>query len=111
MISKMAAETAHLQEIARVQAAPGYKRPWWADGEYDEARAEECNDKGMELFAKKQFAAGWAWQSCFARRVKDADAVERKKRGFELRVDDVPGGVEYPASHTCVGRMRRSTSG
>jgi hypothetical protein len=55
LIREMEVETVHLQEVARVQAGPDYKRPWWADGEYDEERAEECNDKGMELFAKKQF--------------------------------------------------------
>ena len=47
--------TAALDAMAVEQSAPGYVRPWWKDGEYDEARAEAANDRGMEAYAARRF--------------------------------------------------------
>ena len=47
--------TAALDAMAVEQSAPGYARPWWKDGEYDEARAEAANDRGMEAYAARRF--------------------------------------------------------
>ena len=47
--------TAALDAMAVEQSAPGYARPWWKDGEYDEARAEAANDRGMEAYAERRF--------------------------------------------------------
>jgi len=47
--------TAVLDAMAVEQSAPEYARPWWKDGEYDEARAEAANDRGMEAYAERRF--------------------------------------------------------
>lgn len=47
--------TAALDAMAVEQSAPGYVRPWWKDGEYDEARAEAENDRGMAAYAERRF--------------------------------------------------------
>ena len=47
--------TVALDAMAIKQRMPEYKRPWWKDGEYDEARAEAANDRGMEAYAEQRF--------------------------------------------------------
>jgi len=44
-LDAIAAETAALNQLAEQQQA-GQPTPWWADGEYDAARAEAANDAG-----------------------------------------------------------------
>ena len=55
-LAAMRASTAALDEMAVAQSSPTYERPWWADGEYDERRAEAANDAGVAAFRAKRFA-------------------------------------------------------
>jgi tetratricopeptide (TPR) repeat protein len=55
-IAQMRATTSDLEDMAAAQAAPDYVHEWWKDGEYDEARAEAANDRGMDAFGRKRWA-------------------------------------------------------
>ena len=51
--------TAELDAMSIAQSSPSYHRPWWADGEYDEARAEVANDLGVASFAARDWSAAF----------------------------------------------------
>ena len=53
-IEQLKALTAQVEHIAHAQAQPTYKTPWWMDGEYDDTRAEEHNDRGVALQKQKK---------------------------------------------------------
>lgn len=40
LAARIAEETQALEELAEKQRSPEYQQPWWADGEYDDARAD-----------------------------------------------------------------------
>lgn len=40
LLAKATEHTAVLEALATAQAEPAYERPWWQDGEYDNARAD-----------------------------------------------------------------------
>ena len=67
--------TAALDAMAVEQSAPGYARPWWKDGEYDEARAEAANDRGMEAYAERRFRDAHA-------DFTDAARLEPRRAGY-----------------------------
>ena len=51
--------TAELDAMSIAQSSPSYHRPWWADGEYDEARAEAANDLGVASFRARDWSAAF----------------------------------------------------
>ena len=55
-IEQLKALTFQVEDIAHRQAQPGYTTPWWMDGDYDETRAEEHNDRGAQLCKEKKHA-------------------------------------------------------
>ena len=55
-IEQLKALTFQVEDIAHKQAQPGYQTPWWMDGDYDETRAEEHNDRGAQLCKEKKHA-------------------------------------------------------
>ena len=40
LLGQINEHTAGLEQLWEQQKQPEYKRPWWADGEYNEARAD-----------------------------------------------------------------------
>ena len=55
-LGRMAALTRELSELSAAQAREdASEMPWWRDGEYDEARAEEANDDGMRKMDAKMY--------------------------------------------------------
>ena len=46
LLRQIAEHTAALEALAEAQRAPGASRPWWADGEYDAARADRWGRPG-----------------------------------------------------------------
>ncbi len=40
LAARIVEETQAIEEMAVQQRSPGYQQPWWADGEYDAARAD-----------------------------------------------------------------------
>lgn len=75
VIAQMRETTADLEDMATKQASPDYERPWWKDGEYDEARAEAANDRGMEAFAAKR------WKDAFDE-YTEAIRLEPRRAGY-----------------------------
>ncbi|KDD74072.1 hypothetical protein H632_c1597p0, partial [Helicosporidium sp. ATCC 50920] len=56
LLSAVERESTALDALSQDQAASS--RPWWADGEYDAARADEANDLGViKLREAKQHSA------------------------------------------------------
>ena len=53
-IEQLKSLTAQVEHIAHAQAQPNYRTPWWMDGEYDDARAEAHNDRGVALQRQKK---------------------------------------------------------
>ena len=53
-IEQLKSLTAQVEHIAHAQAQPNYRIPWWMDGEYDDARAEAHNDRGVALQKQKK---------------------------------------------------------
>ncbi len=53
-IEQLKSLTAQVEHIAHAQAQPNYHTPWWMDGEYDDARAEAHNDRGVALQKQKK---------------------------------------------------------
>ena len=53
-IEQLKSLTAQVEHIAHAQAQPNYRTPWWMDGEYDDARAEAHNDRGVALQKQKK---------------------------------------------------------
>ena len=51
--------TAELDAMSIAQSSPSYHRPWWAGGEYDEARAEVANDLGVASFRARDWSAAF----------------------------------------------------
>ena len=95
-LAAMRASTAALDEMAVAQSSPTYERPWWADGEYDERRAEAANDAGVAAFRAKRFAEAFDAHTeairLEPRRAADllgtGDAfVETKYDGFRFQVE------------------------
>jgi hypothetical protein len=41
LLAQIAEQSSELEELAVAQQAPGYERPWWQTGEYDDRRADE----------------------------------------------------------------------
>ncbi len=54
-LGRMAALTRELSEMSAAQARDASEAPWWRDGEYDEARAEEANDDGMRKIGEQRY--------------------------------------------------------
>ena len=54
-LERMAALTRELSEMSAAQARDASEAPWWRDGEYDEARAEEANDDGMRKIGEQRY--------------------------------------------------------
>ena len=70
--------TAALDVMAVEQSAPGYVRPWWKDGEYDEARAEADFAAGRSRSAPARERPGASQDgtvASFAARSSEAPAV------------------------------------
>lgn len=42
ILAQIGEHTTALEEMWEQQKQQGYERPWWADGEYDAARADRC---------------------------------------------------------------------
>ncbi|KAK9865156.1 hypothetical protein WJX84_009725 [Apatococcus fuscideae] len=51
LLRELQHQTQELEGLRSSQAVPGYHRPWWADGEYDSARADRSNDAGLQSLA------------------------------------------------------------
>ncbi|KAL4452009.1 hypothetical protein ABPG75_007671 [Micractinium tetrahymenae] len=79
LAARIAEDTKALEELAEKQRSPDYQRPWWADGEYDAAKADSANDRGMELFTAGQPGAAF---DCFteAVRLRPTSAVYHANR-------------------------------
>mmetsp|Transcript_10349 Transcript_10349/g.40432 ORF Transcript_10349/g.40432 Transcript_10349/m.40432 type:complete len:586 (-) Transcript_10349:795-2552(-) len=58
-IEQLKALTAQVEHIAHAQSQPTYKTPWWMDGEYDDKRAEEHNDRGVASQKQKKHDAAF----------------------------------------------------
>ena len=54
-LGRMAALTRELSEMSAAQVRDASEAPWWRDGEYDEARAEEANDDGMRKIGEQRY--------------------------------------------------------
>jgi len=55
ILNRMGGLTRELAEMDAKQREDGTTAPWWRDGEYDETRAEEANDRGMARMKKKEY--------------------------------------------------------
>ena len=76
VVNEMTAMTNELDELAMKQRAPDAPpRPWWCDGEYDETRAEEANDKGMDAFKEKRYEEAFEFYT-------EAIRLEPRRAGY-----------------------------
>ena len=125
-LAAMRASTAALDEMAVAQSSPTYERPWWADGEYDERRAEAANDAGVAAFRAKRFAeafdalteairleprraayhANRAAAALKLARHRCAPEDAKRGRGPEPRHRDARGAKARPRSTTPTRRWR-----
>ena len=53
-VLRMVEDTDALEALARRQRERAEPRPWWADGEYDDKRADDANDAGAHRHAQGQ---------------------------------------------------------
>ena len=64
----MQQQTLELEELwERVQKDENYEKKWWQDGEYDSERADAANDRGLSLFANKDYSEAFA---CFTEAIR-----------------------------------------
>ena len=73
--TQMRESTTILNHMAVKQNSPEYNRPWWKDGEYDEVRAERCNDDGMALYQQKKYEQAFDMYT-------DAARLEPRRAGY-----------------------------
>ena len=92
--------TAVLDAMAVEQSAPEYARPWWKDGEYDEARAEAANDRGMEAYAARRFRDAHA-------DFTEAARLEPRRAGYHANraAASLKIGMSTPFSVISVGNV------
>ena len=107
VVNEMTAMTNELDELAMKQRAPDAPpRPWWCDGEYDETRAEEANDKGMDAFKEKRYEEAFEFYTeairleprragYHANRAACALKLER----FRVAADDADHAIEREKTH------------
>ena len=86
--------TAALDVMAVEQSAPGYVRPWWKDGEYDEARAEAENDRGMSLYAERRFKDAHAAFTEAARLEPNRAGYHANRAAANLKLGDHRAAAE-----------------
>lgn len=55
LLSQIEQHTNMLEELYEDQKKPEYEVPWWQDGEYDDARADDANEVGTRYFTRKQY--------------------------------------------------------
>ena len=98
--------TAELDAMAVAQSSPSYHRPWWADGEYDEARAEAANDLGVASFRARDWSAAFDHHT-EAIRLEPRRAVYHANRAaaalklgrHRCALDDADAAVERDPTH------------
>ena len=110
--------TAELDAMSIAQSSPSYHRPWWADGEYDEARAEVANDLGVASFRARDWSAAFDHHT-EAIRLEPRRAVYHANRAaaalklgrHRCALDDADAAVERDPTHvqalSRAGRRRR----
>ncbi|KAK9837107.1 hypothetical protein WJX81_003094 [Elliptochloris bilobata] len=72
------------QRSSTVQDGPG--APWWADGEYDTARADRCNEDGMGFLKQAQFSLAFASYSEAIRLCPSSAAYHANRAAAALRL-------------------------
>mmetsp|Transcript_7790 Transcript_7790/g.14742 ORF Transcript_7790/g.14742 Transcript_7790/m.14742 type:complete len:553 (+) Transcript_7790:139-1797(+) len=55
ILNEMIRETNQLEEMVQEEKSEGKKKHWWCDGEYDDERAEEHNDKGTDCYKLSEY--------------------------------------------------------
>ena len=98
--------TAELDAMSIAQSSPSYHRPWWADGEYDEARAEVANDLGVASFRARDWSAAFDHHT-EAIRLEPRRAVYHANRAaaalklgrHRCALDDADAAVERDPTH------------
>ena len=105
-LEKMARLTVSLNEMSAEQRETPESVPWWRDGEYDETRAEDANDRGMEAMC------GQAYEEAFdafteAIRLEPRKAVYHANRAaagiklerFRAAAEDAECAIERDAKY------------
>eukprot|EP00887_Chlorella_sp_A99_P007751 scaffold20.g7751.t1 len=67
LLAAVAKHTQALEELAQAQSDPAYVRPWWQDGEYDDARADSTNDQGVRAMRAGEHSAAF---DCFTEAIR-----------------------------------------
>ena len=109
--------TAELDAMSIAQSSPSYHRPWWADGEYDEARAEVANDLGVASFRARDWSAAFDHHT-EAIRLEPRRAVYHANRAaaalklgrHRCALDDADAAVERDPTHVQALRGRRAAA-
>lgn len=57
LLAQISEQNAELEQMWQQQQQPGYEQPWWADGEYDELRADRWVAPGSMV---DKSGSGWA---------------------------------------------------
>ena len=106
-LREMAALTRELSEMNAAQTrADAPEAPWWRDGEYDETRAEEANDRGMARMKSRNYEAAFdAFTEAI--RLEPRKAVYHANRAaaglklerFRVAADDAACAVERDATY------------
>ena len=105
-LEKMVRLTMSLNEMSTEQRERPESVPWWRDGEYDETRAEDANDRGMEAMR------GQAYEEAFdafteAIRLEPRKAVYHANRAaagiklerFRAAAEDAECAIERDAKY------------
>lgn len=101
VLNAMGRETEALRAMSAAQRTSDDPGPWWRDGEYDEARAEDANDEGMRAMSTKAYVRAFdAFTEAI--RLEPRRAVYHANRAaagialgrFEVAADDAQHAIE-----------------